>query len=310
MSYSKQHAVLAFVNEIEKTAVSHSVGAPLTAAALGGLWFGKNKWDEARERGEGVGDAALSALKGGLKGAVGGGLVGGAISKLSPMVERNLSQFGQAQLHGYTGWTPKNMTYEQAMAHMDLGTHGVAGDVARYKDELAKAIEEKAKHVGDPSGPVSVLKRHLLDRKIGSLPEQITSTTEELNKRLSNPHVAKATDWQLTSLPGYLKAMKEHGVLPVAKASLNEAWHSAPGLWKAPLIAGSVMPLYYGISGPVPEDSSRAEEVAKGVGRAVANPFGFGLPMQAANAVGDASGYIAGSVGKGVDYLMNRGLAS
>lgn len=203
------------------------LGLGVGAGALAGAAHsGVKGYREARDAGAGAGGAALMGLGTGLGGAVrgagigalagaGAGALAGAVRPVATIQRTRqlsrldnsvggLSQFGQRQVHGFTGFAPGGSSraverigggaYQARKGLQAAEAGGSVAEVARAREALAAS--ERAQQMG------------------------------------------------LTNLPGLAKAVKDRGVVEALGTGMREQWASSPGWGKAlmagfPALAGA-----------------------------------------------------------------------
>jgi hypothetical protein len=227
-------------------------GAGLGLGAVAGAGIeGYRGYQDARAQGGSVGDAVAGGLAraggGAAKGAVRGALLGGAlgagadalgagVGKTLTGLENPLgafSRFGQRQVHGATGWTPKGWGDVAGIREMRAGGY----DAARRVQITAKV---NASHGGlDPKAA----KNHL--------------------QALSGLHAAEdAERMGLTSIPGYARALKQHGVGALATGT-KEIWGKLGPVEKALVFGPAALGVAQGATRQLEDGESRIGEVAK-----------------------------------------------
>jgi len=265
------------------------VGALAGSLAGGGL-AGTKAYREAKEEGHGTARAALHALGGGLGGAVsgaaGGALLGGAVGGASGL-GKNLtartgaigaaSRFGQRQIHALTG----------VLNPAELESIGGGAATAR---SAYKALEDKAfQHATTPGGAFS----------------DYAGKLQKAQRGLDAS--VRAQDMGLTSIPGYLRSMKEHGLAPTLGASIKDQWHSmTPG--NAALMVGLPAALAAGtlIKKEHPTGPGKGEELGRNIGGLVGGIAGGAMPIVGNAVVGSLASSAGGQIGKGIDWMRGR----
>lgn len=275
MKTLSEPVLLSFRHELRKISAVHpALGAGATLAAFGGLGMGAKGYLEARQRGEGVGSSLGSAAKSGLEGAAGGGLLGAGLGAVNPGGFGGMvSRFGQRQVHGLTGWTPKE------------GIRSIGGGAA----DAEKRLLDSAHAVSAAEG--------------GKDLEKATKNLHGANKSF---HAAsEAERMGLTSVPGYLKSL--HGdPLGTAKASLNEQFRGTTMGQKALMLGIPAL----GVAGavrsqdsPDQEGLSKGQRVGKQVGELVGGVAGGAIPVVGQLALQSGLGHVGKTIGGVVDHF-------
>lgn len=206
------------------------VGAAAGALAGAALKGGK-KFREERAQGASVTEALGGSLAHGMAGAGKGALIGGAlgagaggaVGSINPAAGekfrnalKNLpgADFGQRQVHTFTGWKPKG-----GLGEIGHGATPRLGAVRQAEQELFAARAGKGK-------------ASLVDRAVGR------SAVQGAEKRVENARAAydagrKAEDMGLTSIPGYAKALKDRPVGEVLRTAVNDQWKGMSPAMKA-----------------------------------------------------------------------------
>lgn len=121
------------------------LGHPALAGAGVGAFHGLvSGVMDARDEGQGWGDAVQSGLKGGLKGGVVGGAIGAGAGVASPALAQRTSNFGKGFLHTVTGWKPKGGLAElgtgSALAKKQLAQMEAAGMQGPSLDAMRRHV--------------------------------------------------------------------------------------------------------------------------------------------------------------------------
>jgi hypothetical protein len=289
-------------------------GAGGVIGAGGGLALGGTKgYQEAREQGANRGQALLAGLGKGIgtaaKGAVigaGAGALGGAAlgapagGKLMSSLAQGegvlakSTRFGQRQVHGLTGATPKGFMDRAGVEQMRGGSWAAKKRVAAAKagDEAAQAATSATPgFIGRLRGQTSA--------QAGVA--QSAKATKELKAAKKGLDASeKATAMGLTSLPGYAKAVAKNPVKAIS-AGVGEQWHGSGPVGKA---------LMFGFPGVTigkelvtksePGGPGRVERAVKNVGD-LAYTMG---PVPIAGQIAAAGGL--GAIGKRVSKRIGK----
>lgn len=260
----------------------------LGGAAVGGLKGGKERYDLARQSGQGVlgsaahsvGGALAGAARGAGKGAVigagAGALAGAAAPTMLLKGTRALSQtknvvgdaanFGQRQVHSFTGWKPGGAT---------KSIEQIGGGAADARGALGKAVKG-----GDASG--------------------IARAKDTLGA------AEQAQKMGLTSLPGVAKSMKNNGILPTVAAGAKEQWKGSSNKMKALMVGLPALSVANTIrKGEVENGQGKGERI----GRTLGGTLGYSmapLSLGASTVLGTGLERAGGLVGKGIDALRGK----
>lgn len=253
-------------------------------AGIGGLHGAVKDYEDARERGAGVGSALTMGAFGGLggatrgatRGALVGAGVGGALGTLRPQAAEELrkslsstesrfgalGRFGQRQMHGLTGWTPPE---------------GLSSDAIRGGSWATERAAAAAKGTKDSA------KAELLNK---------------LQKDVSNEG--------LDNLPGIVNAMRGEGRGKALKTLAKHQWHGADPLTKTTL---GLSALGMGAAAMLPEGQTgpgKGESIGTAAGSMVGGLAGSALPLFPGQLAMDAGRGTGRRVGKMVDWLRGR----
>jgi hypothetical protein len=106
----------------------------------------------------------------------------------------------------------------------------------------------------------------------------------------------------LTSVPGYLKSMKDNGVLPTMSAGFKEQWHGMSPGWKALMIGAPLAETAHALAIPDQEGGpGKGERVARGLAGAVAGSTMGAIPMATGGLLQGGITAAAGRAGRLVD---------
>jgi hypothetical protein len=258
-----------------------SMGAAGGIGALGGGVVGGGAgalrgYNEARDRGEGVGHAALGGLMGGLGGAARGAGIGaaagaaaGGLAKLDPSRLSALpgalgsaARSGQRQMHAMTGML--------SPAELE-GVRGGAFD--------ARQRVEGLKNLGAPLG--------------------------RAGKALEASE--RAQEMGLTSVPGYLKALKDRPVGEVLGASAKEQYYGMHPAMGAALVGVPAVGAAGTLARPErPTGPGKGEELGHNLGAAAGGVMGGMMPVAGAEAMSRLGGGAGAGVGRVIDRIRGR----
>jgi hypothetical protein len=309
--------LLAFRDELRKEATDFSgliqrakptlqnVGSLMGAGGVLGAGLGAgagalHSYRQSREQGEGVGHSALAALPGALKGGVAGGLTGAAVGAAGGALAKRIgvdpsgliqrsdmlgkgARFGQRQVHALTGMlNPTEL-------------EGVRGGAYGARQGLRSARLESA--VDD------------LKTEMGHAPSASPEMhSRKLDKALKGMAASEAAeDRGLTSLPGYVGAVKREGLGKVLSTSVRDQFHSTHPAMTAAMVGvpalGAVKTLTHK---ETPEGMGKGEELGKNLGGVLGGVVGSAMPVVGGVVAGGALEHAGRAVGRGVDRLRGR----
>lgn len=274
-------------------------GVGAAVGAVGGAGLGALKsYRDARGEGASVGQAAAGglsgafsgagrgALAGGLAGAAGGALLKGDYSGLGQrggLVGAG-ARFGQRQLHSLTGMlTPAELEGVRGGAYQARRAAGGARDaLVAARGVGGKALADATAHHG------AALKR--------------LAVTEAATG-------VRGSGMDLTSIPGYLRSVKDHNVGKVLSTGVKEQLTGA-GLVGGGLLVGlPALSAGQALAGKKEFDESgrgRGERVGEELGRTVGGIAGGVMPLAGQAVVGGALGGVGKLVGRGVDRMRGK----
>lgn len=263
--------MLGFYDELEKTsALNPLVGSGALMGTLGGAATGYLGYSKAKAEGASTGEALGRAGKAGLMGAAGGAALGAGVGALKPTWGKEMSNFAQRQVHGLTGWTPK-----EGLHSIDHG----AGPAIKRRGEA---------HVA-----------HLLN------PEDPKLLAEFQNATKARDAAQKAEQMGITSLPGLVKSVKNHGVIPTLKAGAEEQLHGTSTMNKALMLGLPAVGVAQALHSSDSDDPTmgKGERVGHTIGNVVGSLAGGPLPLVGGALVGEATGRAGKLIGRGIDRL-------
>jgi hypothetical protein len=127
--------------------------------------------------------------------------------------------------------------------------------------------------------------------------------------RASEAATGVGSGMNLTSIPGYVKSVKEHGAGKVLAAGAREQISNAPAAVSALMIGAPTVAAGKALLGPQEVDAQgrgRGERVGEEVGRAVGGIAGGAMPVVGQGIVGGVLGKAGKLVGRGVDKLRSH----
>lgn len=260
--------------------VGAGIGA-LVGAGAGGV----QAYRKARQEGGTIGQS-LGAGAGGAAGGIGKGLaigagvgaLGGAATPGTVQRIRDsataggaLARFGQRQLHGVTGWRPQ-------------GGYGALGEAGRNQLRMGAYDAQQALHQAVASGKGVENARKAFDAS------------------------AKAEGMGLTSLPGYVRAIKEHGLGASTKALGADMWHGNPGVMGKAMAFGLPAAALLNGGGQEAElaqrGAGRGERIGHRIGDTLGGVVGAPLPFVGQEILQRGARTVGRLAGKGVDGVV------
>ena len=277
-----------------------AAGGALVGAGVEGVRGFREARAEGASAGSALGSGALQALGGAKRGALVGGAAGlaagaggGALAPGRMESARaaltsagggvgSAARFGQRQVHAVTGWRPG--AEASSIRSIGAGAHQAQEALS---DAVSKAKALRA--TGETGAP--------LQRAIKS----------GLGAAKGYDAAARAEQMGLTSVPGYVKSMKDNGVLPTMSAGFKEQWHSMSPGWKAVMIGAPLAETAHALKTPDEEGGpGKAERVARGLAGAVSGATMGGIPMATGTLVQGGLSRAAGAAGRVVDRVRRR----
>jgi hypothetical protein len=286
------------------SAHNHWLGATLGSAAAGAAIKGLGGFQDSRAQGKDLGDSLIEGGKGALVGGAVGAAGGGILGKLAPQrFAKPMSEAAQSGLHALTGWKPKGMGHEEAMAHMDIGSWGANRRLQESEADIAKF--RQVPHHDDPLEHARLMQEHAagLDRA-GT---QRAVAQADIARVKNNPAIAEAEQMGLTSLPGYLKAMRDpaHGVGKTLSTGVREQWAWTPGLWKVPAYGMPALGLAQAAMSD--DDGHKGARVAGAAANMAGGLVGGSIPALAQNLVLQPALGVLGTEGGGIIDRLRGG---
>jgi hypothetical protein len=258
-------------------------GAGLTLGAIGGGGLGAvHGYRQARGQGASIGEAALSGLGGGLRGAgqgaLAGGLAGSVAGGLSPS---NLS--GLTQRGGPLG---AGARFGQRQLH------GLTGMLSPQELEGVRggahdALQHSLKMTGKPGMAKADKALRATEAATGIGPGSMN----------------------LTSVPGYVGALKQHGVGKVLSTSVKEQLANQPAAMTALMVGAPTVAAGKALAGKDEYNSkgqARGERAGEAIGGALGGVVGSVMPLGGQVAAGAALGGAGKVIGRSVDRLRGK----
>jgi len=284
-----EDVLLAFQDELDKVAlVNPIIGSAATLGVGGALAGGGLGYLRAKMQGQEGAEALKSMGRGALVGGGAGAAGGAGLAALAPRVGGAVSRFGQRELHGLTGWKPEG------------GLHAIRGgayDAREGVQEARKALTSAQSAAKTNFDPVVALQHQ---KSIAGAEKGLTSALERRQAAV------KAEEMGLTSIPGMLKSVKQHGLMPTLGAATDVA---IKGQHPAMAAAQVGLPLAFAAHEAVrhrPEgtEGSRAEAIGSNIGQGIGGVIGMPLPVVGSTMIGEGLGRVGRLVGKGVNKLQ------
>lgn len=239
--------------------------------------------------------AGKGALLGGGLGAIGGGAIAHTSSpeEYKALIERlhnvpvagSFARAGQRTTHSATGWTPR------------------VGDPSSLRDIHAGSYHAEQRLEGA---------RQALDQAgVGADLHRLHQNVLEARKGLHASRKAEAMG--LTSLPGTLSAIGQHGLPKVISTDVANQWHSGGNVDK---LLGFGLPAAFGAyemghavldpEAAPGQGPGKGEQYGKALGNIAGGLMGSALPMPANMALGLGLGVAGEHAGKAIDRLRGR----
>jgi hypothetical protein len=116
-----------------------------------------------------------------------------------------------------------------------------------------------------------------------------------------------AQNMGLTSIPGYLGAVKEHGIGKVLATNAKEQYHNMPKAMAALTLGVPALSAAHTLATPEdPNGPGKGERLGRELGNAVGGVAGGVMPIAGNAVVGGIAGRAGGAVGKVVDRMRGR----
>lgn len=254
-----------------------SMGALGGAGALAGGALGTgigavHDYNKAREEGAGVGGAALQGLSGG----VSGGLRGAGIGALAGAGAGAITKMDPTRL---------------------VARNDALGSAARFGQRQVHAVTgmlEPAELEGIRGGAYAARER--MKAQFGG-----DKATKAFNA------ASEAQNMKLTSLPGYLGAMREHGAGKVLSTGLKDQYHSiGPGMTALMVGAPALGAAHTLATKESPTGPGKGERLGHELGGMVGGVAGGAMPLVGNVAVGELGGRAGATVGRVIDRIRGR----
>lgn len=290
-------------------------------AAAGGLLGagveGVRGYRSARAEGAGAGQAlgagAAQALGGARKGAIAGGTaglaLGGAGGAIAPGQMNAVRQaattagagvgaaarFGQRQVHAVSGWRPG--ADPSSIRSIGAGAHNA-------QEALGGAVQKANDlHAAGAGGA----KLESAVKNVGAAQKGYGAAVRSEHMGFNNASgraISQGEQGGLSNVPGYVKSMKENGVLPTMSAGFKEQWHGMSPAWKAVMIGAPLAETVHAARTPDQEGGpGKGERVARGLAGAIAGSTMGAIPMATGSVLQGGIQRAAAAGGRVVDRL-------
>jgi len=275
MTRMNESMMQSFADELKKLArVNPRVGSAATLGVLGALTGGGVNYLRHLTGGNpeesGTGAAARGALAGGL-----GGLGIGAALPLR--ARQAVSRFGLRELHGLTGHMPEGET----LRTMHAGA---------YPSEVAAVKARRA----------------VLKAQRSGAPEAVEQASKEWGRAQDALKATRsAEEWGLTNLPGVVKSMKAHGILPTVYRGAHAQIAGASPASKALMLGLPALGVAQAALSPAP-DGGKGEQLGYTTGTLVGGLASGLMPFGAGQVLQEATGHLGRAAGKGVDIAAGK----
>lgn len=279
--------------------MANPLGAAVTMGVGGGLYGAYKNYSNARESGADVGTALREGARGAAIGTAAGGAAGAGLGAVAPGAAGAVSRFGQRQLHSLTGWKPSG------------GLHSIRAGAYDARQALHGA-QQSAHELGHFDNAMRGAPHSLTDESMQRLkalsPTDLAAHRTAVNAQLGKAQRAasaaeRAEQMGLTSIPGVVKSIKNHGLVPTAVAGAAEQWHSGSNLDKALSFGLPAYGMANAIRGNGDPSLGQAEGVGQQAGEVVGGLVGAPLPFIGQMALQEGMGRIGKGVGKLVDRV-------
>jgi hypothetical protein len=240
-------------------------------------------------------------------GALGGAALGGVHSGLKNYQEARDSGagVGSSALHGLAGGLGGAVRGGAAGALAGGIAGGVgarfggsAGRLTARNDIIGSAARSGQRQVHAVTGMLSPQELHGI--RGGSFGAKAGKGQE---------WAEKAQNMGLTSIPGYLGAMKEHGVGKVLATNAKEQYHNMPKAMAALSVGLPALGVAKTLSSPEdPNGPGKGESVGRNLGGAVGGVMGGVMPVAGNIAMSAAGSAVGGLAGRGIDKLRGRSM--
>lgn len=139
----------------------------------------------------------------------------------------SVGRFGQRQVHGLTGWTPKGYMNPEGIKGMRAGAYDAAERLSAAERAVAPGPGRYRPGLVDRVLKISPEKAHVKRVQAGH--------KEVVDARKSYRSAQAAEDMGLTSLPGYARALMQNPGSAL-KTGLSEQWHAVGPAGKALMV--------------------------------------------------------------------------
>jgi len=302
-------------------------GVGVGAGALVGAGVkGYRGYKDAKEQGADTRSALSAGLTSGAKGAVvgagvgalGGKLLGAGAGAIAPeMAEKarvaltntkgvnTFANFGQRQIHGLTGATPKEGLGSIGMgaAPRLKGWNDAERAAASADKSIGKSFEEAK--IEPPSGFMGFNKKSPKDLIDQLHVDKLRAQAADQGKSYMAGHAAEEAG--LTSLPGVIRGLSTPGQrLDTLKKTLGDQWHGTSPAMKALTIGMPIADLAINASSEDDGTGSRARHIGSSLAGAVGGTLLSPLPMGSQMLLGTGLNAAGGALGGAVDKVQKK----
>ncbi len=230
--------------------------------------------------------AAQGALSGAGVGAAGGALAGAIGGKhINPnwLTQRNGmlgagARFGQRQVHAVTGMlSPKELEAVRGGAY--AARQHASASVGKVNEAFGK---------GAPAQKVHEAVNHAVSAQRGL---QASEASQNMG---------------LTSIPGYLRAVQQHGVGKVLSTSMRDQFHNTPKALSALMVGAPLVGAAKTLTSPEDPSKGKGEQLGQNLGESVGGVIGGAMPLAGGMLAAGALREAGGAIGRGVDKLRGR----
>lgn len=293
MSRIPEEVLLAFQREIKTAAPNwHSILGSAgalggTGAALGGaggaLIGGYRAHRQAKEQGaDGMG-AGVSALSGALGGASRGAMLGA----------------GAGVLAGAGAGALKSNVAQKLVD----GNYGIASSGARFGQRQLHALTGWTPKAGLESIRAGTYEAR---ERLGNAVSNMGTGQEVERAEKALAAADKAKEMGLTNVPGYVKSLRDNGVMNTLRADVKNQWDGVGTGTKALMIGAPALGLAGAAMTPESveaEGMGKGERIGRSIGQTAGGVLGSPMPILGQQVVGGVLSGAGGMLGRGVDRL-------
>lgn len=287
MSQLREEELLAFHDELKKSAALNArtlLGGAGAGAGVGAL-VGS------------VGGAVHGAIQGARKGREEGGM-GGLAGGFTGAAGGAVRGAGYGAAAGALGGAGVAAVRPNAIGSL-VARDGALGAGARFGQRQVHALTGWT-----PKGGIESIRGGAYDAR-QALQSAKPKDLPQASKALQSAEAAQSMG--LTSLPGYAKALQQHGAKKVLQTDASAVWHSGGLTGKALTIGLPAATLASDIRRPESaEGPGKGELIGRSIAGTAGGVLGTAMPIGGQIALGAGMGAVGGLVGRGVDRLRGR----